>query len=803
MSHTIRRVVVIGSGTMGGGIAAHAANAGLQVYLLDVAPEGLTPEEEKKGLKLESPQVRNRIVNASLERLKKSKPAAFFTPEAASLVTAGNLEDNFEWVGEGDWIVEAVVEQLEPKRELLARVGRARKAGSIVSSNTSGLPIASIAEGLSEEFRAHFLGTHFFNPPRYMKLLEVIPTRDTKPEVVEFVKEFAGRRLGKGVVVCKDTPNFIANRLGSVLGASATGFVLENGYTIEEADAILSPLIGRPKTGLFRLQDLVGLDVSGSVGDNLYRLIPDDETREVLRNQNLGSLRTVQMERGRLGDKTGQGFYKKPPKGAKGDILSLDLETFEYRERREPDIASVKEAQKIKSLPERVKFVLKQDDKAGRLARHVVYHTLGYASRRVPEITDRILDIDRAMRWGYSHELGPFELWDALGVRATAEAMEREGVTVAPWVGEMLDAGHESFYRESDGALSFYDPARKGYVNEAPDELKIELGRRKLTGGILLGNRSASLVDLGDGVACFEFHTKMNTLDTDLVQLLRAAIDEIEAGDWRGLVIGNEAADFSVGANLAGGVTDAASIERAVRATQDALTAVRFCSKPVVTAPAGRTLGGGCEVSMAGARAAAAAETYMGLVEVGVGLIPGAGGCKELVRRLVSPPLAAASNADPVPFLQQALQTIATAKVSTSAAEARAFGYLTDADLVVMNREHQLAEAKRLVLELADAGYVPPARGAKSCYAAGRDALAALRAGLYVMQQGGYMSEYDLHVSGKVAWVLCGGDISAAQWVDEQYFLDLEREAFVSLCGEAKTRERIAHMLSTGKPLRN
>ena len=803
MSYTIKRVVVIGSGTMGGGIAAHAANAGLRVHLLDVAPKELTPEEEKKGLKLESPQVRNRIVGAALERLKKSKPAAFFTPETAELVTAGNLEDDFDRVAEADWIVEAVVEQLEPKRELFARIERARKEGSIVSSNTSGLPIHSIAEGLSEEFRAHFLGTHFFNPPRYMKLLEVIPTAETSPAVVEFMTEFAGRRLGKGVVVCKDTPNFIANRLGSVLGASTLGFVLENKYTVEEADAILSPLTGRPKTGLFRLQDLVGLDVSSSVGDNLYGLIPDDETREVLRNQNLGSLRTVQMERGRLGDKTGQGFYKKPPKGGKADILSLDLETLEYRERREPDIPSLKEAQKIKSLPERLRFVLGQEDKAGRLARHAVYHTLGYASRRVPEITDRIVDIDRAMRWGYSHELGPFELWDALGVRETAAAMGREGVRVAPWVREMLDAGHETFYRASEGPVSFYDPAQRAYVFEGPDASKLELVRLKSAGRVVRENRGASLVDLGDGVACLEFHTKMNTLDADVTEMLRASVEEVEAGDWRGLVIGNEAADFSVGANLAGGVGDAAAVERAVRGTQDALAAVRFCSKPVVTAPAGRALGGGCEVSMAGARALAAAETYLGLVEVGVGLIPAAGGCKEFVRRVVSPPMRAAANADPVPFLQQALQTIATAKVSTSAAEARALGYLTDADMVVMNRDHQLAEAKRLVLELADAGYVPPVRGAKSCYAAGRDALAALRAGLYIMQQGGYMSEYDLHVSGKVAWVLCGGPVSSAQWVDEQYFLDLEREAFVSLCSEPKTVERITHMLSTGKPLRN
>lgn len=803
MSYTINRVVVIGSGTMGGGIAAHAANAGIPVYLLDVAPGELTPEEEKRGLTLAHPAVRNRLVNAALERLKKSRPAAFFTSEAAELVTIGNLEDNFEWVSEGDWIVEAIVEQLQPKRELVARIERVRKAGSIVSSNTSGLPIADIAAEASADFKAHFLGTHFFNPPRYMKLLEVIPTPETKPEIVEFMSDFAERRLGKGVVVCKDTPNFIANRMGSIYGASALSYVLENKYTVEETDAILGPLVGRPKTALFRLQDLVGLDVSSSVGENLYGLIEHDETREVLRNQNLGTLRNTQMERGRLGDKTGQGFYKKPSKGAKGDILTLDLETMEYRERREPDIPSIKEGLKIRPLAERLAFVLGRDDRVGALARHVVYNSLAYAARRIPEITDSILNVDNALRWGYSLELGPFEMWDALGVRETAGAMEANGIIVAPWVTEMLAAGNETFYRTDDGILSYYDPARQSYLSRALDERKIELGQLKAAGRVVFENKGASLIDLGDRVACLEFHTKLNTLDEDIRHMLREAVTEVETRDWRGLVIGNQAADFCVGANLAGGLGagDPAAIERSVREMQDALMAVRFCSKPVVTAPAGRTLGGGAEVSMAGARAVAAAETYIGLVEVGVGLIPGAGGCKEMVRRIVSPPMRM-TNADPLPFLQQALQVIATAKVSTSAAEARLSGFFTEGDLIVMSRDYQLGEAKQLVLELAGAGYVAPARG-RTCYAAGRDALAALRAGLYVMQQGGYMSEHDLHVSGKVAYVLCGGELSAGQWVDEQYFLDLEREAFVSLCGEPKTLERIKHMLTTGKPLRN
>ena len=470
MSYAINRVVVIGSGTMGGGIAAHAANAGIPVYLLDIAPRELTPKEEQHGLKLDSREVRNRIVNAGLERMKKSSPPAFFAPETAGLVTVGNLTDNFKWVGEGDWIVEAIVESLQPKRDLMARIERVRKPHSIVSSNTSGLPIAAIAADASDAFKAHFLGTHFFNPPRYMKLLEVIPTGETKPEIVEFMLNFAERRLGKGVVICKDTPNFIANRFGSVLGALTLAYVLENKYTIEEADAILSPLIGRAKTGLFRLQDLVGLDVSCAVGDNLYDLIEYDETREVLREPNFRALRAAQLERGRLGDKTGQGFYKKPPKGETGDILTLDLETLEYRSRREPDIPSIREALQIELLGERLTFVLAQDDKAGALARYNVYHSLAYAARRVPEIADKIINVDRAIRWGYSHELGPFELWDALGVRKTVGTMETSGIAVASWVKEMLDAGRETFYRTDDGLLSYYDQSHKTYIAEARDD---------------------------------------------------------------------------------------------------------------------------------------------------------------------------------------------------------------------------------------------------------------------------------------------------------------------------------------------
>lgn len=765
--HIISRAVVIGSGTMGGGIAAHFANAGIPVYLLDVTKE---------------------VVKASFERMKKHKPPAFFTLGTADLVTIGSLDKDEAWISEGDWIIEAIVEQLGPKRELVARIDKLRKPGSIVSSNTSGLPIASLAAAASEDFKRHFLGTHFFNPPRYMKLLEVIPTADTDPNVVDFVREFAEQRLGKSVVLCKDTPNFIANRLASVGGATLVDYVLANGYTVEETDAISGPLIGRPKTAAFRLQDLVGFDVASAVASNLYGLIPNDETREILASPRVEALRKAQTEKGRLGDKSGQGFYKKGGK----QILSLDLQSGEYRDRIEPSIPSIAEGLKVRPLGERLRFILKQDDRAGAMARHIVYNSLGYASRRVPEISDDLPSIDRAVRWGFSHDLGPFETWDLLGVRETADAMEANGVTVAPWVKEMLAAGHTSFYR--DGAA--YSPVTKAYVPVPHDPKDIELASLP----VVKENKGASLRDMGDGVLCLEFHTKMNTLDGDIRALTIEAIDELERGDWKALVIGNQGGDFCVGANLAGGL--AGSPDDAVKGLQDALMKVRYAAKPVVTAPFARTLGGGAEVAMAGARIVAASETYLGLVEVGVGLIPAAGGCKELIRRVVSPPMKQTPGADSLPFVQNVLQTIGTAKVSSSAEDARSFGFLTAGDRVIMNRDHLLYEAKQEALLMAEEGYAPPARD-RNCWAGGRDVRAALKAAIYILQQSGYASEYDAFISNKLANVLAGGDLSSGQWVDEQYLLDLERAAFVELLGQPKTMERIQAMLSTGKPLRN
>jgi len=782
MTWTINRVVVIGSGTMGGGIAAHFANAGIRVHLMDLAPRELSPEEHEEGLKLADRRVRNRIVRASLERFRKHTPPAFFTPAAADLITLGNLDDDEAFISEGDWIIEAIVESLEPKQELVARIDRLRKPKSIVTSNTSGIPIQKIAANASRDFKLHFLGTHFFNPPRYMKLLEVIPTRDTGPDVLAFVREFAAERLGKSVVICKDTPNFIANRLASVSGATVVDFALANNYTVEETDAIAGPVIGRPKTAAFRLQDLVGLDIASAVASNLYGLIEHDESREVLNSPRIESLRDRQIEKGRLGDKTGQGFYRKG--GEK--ILSLDLVTGEYRERVEPRIPSLDEALKIRDTPSRLKFVLKQDDKAGKMARHVVYNALGYAARRIPEISDDISNIDRAVRWGFSHDLGPFETWDALGVSETAEAMEAFGVAVAPWVRQMLAAGTESFYLRQNGELRVYDPALAEYVKVSQDPKAIVLSDLKKAGRLVRENRGASLIDLGHSVLCLEFHTKLNTLDAEIVAMLLESIQEVEQGNWKGLVIGNDGNDFCAGADPAGmRAGNRASTESAVRGLQDALMKIRFCRKPVVAAPFGRTLGAGVEVTMVAARIVVASETYMGLVEVAVGLIPAGGGCKELIRRVVSPPMHGSATTDPLPLTRKVLKTIGTARVSTSAEGARSMGFISETDRVVMNREYLLHEAKREVLALADQGHEPPVRE-RTCFAAGAKVLAKLRAEIGSLERSGTASAYDAWVSNRLAYVLCGGDSASGEWMDEQFLLDLERSVFVELSSQKR-----------------
>ncbi len=806
MTYRIQRACVIGAGTMGAAIAAHLANAGIPVYLLDVVPDRLTDQERARGRMLDDPEVRNRIVTAGIERAKNARPASFFTPETARLVTIGNLADHFAWVAEADWVIEAIVEQLKPKRELMARVDAARKPTAIVSTNTSGIPIASIGEGRSESFRAHFLGTHFFNPPRYLKLLEVIPTPDTARPVVEFIAGFAERRLGKGVVICKDTPNFVANRLGSIGGTFLLDYVLEHGYTVEEVDRITGPLIGRPKTASFRLLDLVGFDVAMAVRQNLYDLIPDDEARQVLRSERVQKLGQTMLERGWLGNKSGQGFYKEVRvENRAKEYWPLNLETFDYERPRKPRFESVGKAKDVEPLVQRMKILLEADDRAGQLVRTLTWHGLAYASRRVPEIADDIVSIDRAMRWGFLHEAGPFELWDGLGVAETVAHMEAAGFSVAAWVEEMLAGGHATFYQyEAGRAIGFYDLKSKAYQPLKVDAHVVVLKDLKAAGQVIEKNDGASLIDLGDGVVCLEFHTKMNALDQDILAMAEVALERADR-DFEGLVIGNDAENFCAGANIAVIAIAAQNqlwdqIESGVRALQDVSMRMRYFHKPVVVAPAGMVLGGGAEVVLGGARVVAAAETYVGLVEVGVGLIPAGGGCKELVRRIITPPMTT-KNANPLPFVQRVFETIGQAKVGTSAEESRALGFLADCDRVVMNRDHVIAEAKREVLAMAAAGYRPPAPA--QLYAAGRDVLAALKVGVFMFQTGAYISEYDALIGRKLAHVLCGGEISQPAWVDEQVFLDLEREALLSLCGEPKTIERMWHMLQMGKPLRN
>lgn len=803
----IDHAVVIGAGTMGAAIAAHLANAGTHVILLDIVPDKLTPEEERKGLSLEDREVRNRIVQQGLERALKSRPASFFTPEVASLVTVGNLEDDFAAVKKADWVIEAIVENLDIKRELMARIDAERGPNTIITTNTSGIPVASIASGLSEGFRQHFLGTHFFNPPRYLKLLEMIPTTDTLPEVIESIRRFAEFRLGKGVVNAKDTPNFIANRLGFGSGAFALDYILANNYSVEEVDSITGPIIGRPKTATFRLMDLVGIDVWEHVGRNLAPAIPQDEqAQRLLKSERVNTLIHHMVEKGWLGNKSKQGFYKEMrlPEGTK-EYWALNLKTLEYEAPVKPRFPSVGKAKDQERLKERLQLLLGADDRAGQLVRAFIYQGLAYASACIPEIADTPKPVDDAMRWGFGHEAGPFETWDMLGVAETADCMRSEGFDPAPWVQEMLSSGLPSFYQyDGDRKVGVYNPVLRAYDRLQPDPFQIVLREKKAGGKLITGNPGASLVDLGDGVACVEFHTKMNILDDDIFTLIDQALDRVEKG-FEGLVIGNDAENFSAGANLfmvaiaaQGGMWD--QLEAGIKKLQDVNMRMRYFSRPLVVAPMGISIGGGAEITMYASRVVAAAELYTGLVELGMGLIPAGGGTKEMLRRLLNPAMRT-QNADALPFLQRIFEQVGTAKVSTSAEEARQMGLLGAADRVVMNRDHLLAEAKQEVLHMAATGYHSPLP--EKIYAAGRDALAALRVGLYMYKEAKTISEYDAVIGGRLAYVMTGGELSRPTWVDEQYILDLERETFLWLCGQEKTQQRIWSFLQTGKPLRN
>jgi 3-hydroxyacyl-CoA dehydrogenase len=807
MTHPIRKVAVLGAGTMGGGIAAHCANAGLHVVLLDVAPTTLTPEEQAKGLTLESKAVRNRIVNAGFDRVKKSRPAALFTPERANLITIGNLTDDLGLIADADWIVEAIVEQLEPKRALMERVEAQRKPGSIVSSNTSGIPIAAIAEGRSEDFRKHFLGTHFFNPPRYLYLLEIIPTPDTQPEVIDTFSQFADLALGKGVVIAKDRPNFIANRIGTYAGQTRMLYALEHGYTVEEVDSLTGELIGNPKTATFRLADLVGNDVMAHVTRNLYEAVPEDEEHATYK---LPAALEQMLEQGWLGNKAGAGFYKET-RGASGkEFWPLNLKTMQHEAPTKVRFELVGKARKIDDLRERLRFLMDnaEMDRAGQYLRATTLRILAYTARRIPEISDSIADVDRAMRWGFSQQLGPFETWDSLGVRKTVEVMQQHDIEVAPWVLNMLVRGHDSFYQyDNKRVVGVYDVNRHAYVPLPPREGVIVLDDLRAQGKEVARNESASLIDLGDGVLCLEFHSKMNAFDPLIEAMGRQALTMLERDEWAGMVIGNQSTDFCIGANLALAAMGVASgqidqLKETARSTQSLFLQFRLYPKPIVAAPYGRVLGGGVEVALSAARCVAGAETYMGLVELGVGLVPGWGGCKEFVRRRLGRAMRT-PHVDPLPFFQQAFETIAMAKVGESAEQSKQLGYLDEHDKIVMNKERLIAEAKKTVLELVGSGYTPPAPGGEPIYAIGRRGIAAVGSNVHQMRVGGYISAYDQRLANALAWVMSGGDLSSPQWVTEQYILDLEMEQTMQLIVEPKTQERIMTMLQSGKPLRN
>lgn len=794
MSYPIRRAVVIGSGTMGAAIAAHLANAGVSVTLLDIVPKDAA-KDDRTG--------RNRIVRGGWERCLKAKPANLMSSELGTLVKLGNLEDDFEAVTEADWILEAVVEDLTIKQALMQRIDEGRRADGIVSTNTSGIPIGSIAQGRSKSFRKHFLGTHFFNPPRYLKLLEIIPTADTEQEVVTSISKFGEDRLGKGVVPCKDTPNFIGNRVFVGTATFGMNFILENGYTVEEVDAITGPLMGRPKTATFRLADLVGIDVWEHVGRNLAPMIPHDRLAgEYLRAAGPNKLIATMVERNWLGNKTRVGFYKevRAENGGK-EFWPLDLQTLKHVPPSRPRFESVGRARDIEDLGQRLRFLLEADDKAGRLVQALTYQSFQYAASLLPEIADSPKPVDDAVRWGFGHEAGPFELWDLLGVCEMSKRMKTAGYAPPRWVDAMLKSGIETFYQSRKGVKSsVYDVTQKKYVRLAAPESASILKRRK----VVSENAGATLFDLGDGVAAVDFHTKMNALDDDILAMLDEALDRTDK-DFDGLVIGSGAENFSAGANLfmivvgaQQGMWDA--LDDAVRRLQGLNMRMRYFPKPVVVAPAGLALGGGCEITMHASRAVAAAETYLGLVELGAGIIPAGGGTKEILRRLVSPPMKT-ENAMVLPHLQRAFLQIGQARVAASAWEARGMAVLGPADRIVMNRDHLWAEAKREVRHMVAGGYRQPAPAL--IYAAGRDMLGALRVGTWMFKEGNYISEYDQHVAEKLAYVMCGGDLTRPEWVSENYILDLEREAFLSLCGEERTQARMWSLLQTGKPLRN
>jgi 3-hydroxyacyl-CoA dehydrogenase len=808
----INKVAVLGAGTMGARIAAHFANAGVPSYLLDIVP----PDADAPA--------RNKIAAAGLDAAKKSKPAAFMEPSLARLVTVGNFEDDLKKLGEVDWIIEAVVENLEIKRALLRKVEAIRKPGTIVTTNTSGLPVAKIAEGFSDDFRMVWFGTHFFNPPRYMRLLEIIPTPDADHAAVEAIAHFSDVRLGKGVVIAKDTPNFIGNRIGTFSVLNVMRLMQEMGLTIEEVDALTGQAVGWPKSATFRTIDLVGLDILGHVVGNMTTNVHDE--RSDLR---LPDFFGQMLHKKWLGDKTKGGFYKKAKStnGKEDERLALDWKTLEYHPRQKPKFAALDMAKNIEDTGTRLRSLLglngsgpQKGDKAGEFLWSALSDLWTYCAHRMPEISDSVVEIDRAMRLGFNWELGPFELWDAAGVEATVARMKKEGKPVAPNVESLLAAGQKSWYLDDPKAPAgkkYWELGTTSWEPVAAPAGVWSVTVAKKSNGVVKKNSGASLVDLGDGVGCLEFHSKMNSLGADIISLITQSLKPGGPGDgFDAFVITNDAANFSVGANLMLLLMSVQEeewddVDLAIRQFQGMTQAIKFSPKPVVSAPFGLCLGGGTEISLHAAARQPHAELYTGLVEVGVGLLPGGGGCKEMLLRAVDTAITSrgkasgevlAGSVEMLEAMKKAFETIATAKVATSAHEAQALGFLSTSDRITMNRERVLSDAKARALELARAGYEPPLPRT-DIPAPGENLLAALKMGVHLMRQGDFVTDYEVKLGGKIAEVLCGGSVTPGTPVSEQYILDLEREGFKSLCGEKKTQERIQYTLKTGKTLRN
>lgn len=794
MSRHISHVTVLGSGVMGSRIACHFANIGLQVLLLDIVTPDLKENEQSR------PDRRNMLVNSALQAALKSNPSPIYHPSFASRIKTGNFEDHLAGIEKSDWIIEAVVEKLNIKKSLYEQVEKYRRNGTLISSNTSGIPIELLTEGRTEDFKKHFCGTHFFNPPRYLKLFEIIPSSSTDPAVVKFFESYGDKFLGKTPVLCKDTPAFIANRIGVFSMACIFKLQEELGLSISDIDALTGPLTGKPKSATFRTADVVGLDTLISVADGISQNCPKDEAKDIFV---LPEYISKMKENKWLGDKTGQGFYKKQVIEGKKEILELDFHTLEYKLPEKTKFASVGIAKQSDSLKDRLKIMAKGTDLASNFFNRLNFALFRYVSNRVPEIADELYRIDDAMRAGFGWEIGPFEQWDILGLGRTVDYMKEAGQTPASWVIEMVNSGLNSFYKVENGKKFFYDLHSKSYKPIDSQEGFILLDNLREKSPVFK-NSGTTVHDIGDGVLCVEFQTKMNTIGGEVLEGIIKSIEIAERDGWKGVVLGNHGVNFTAGANL--GIVLMQAIEQewdelnfAVRQFQNTVMRIRHSSIPVVAAPHGMTLGGGCEIAMHSDSCALAPETYAGLVEVGVGILPAGCGTKEFAMRL-------SDSFGPedtwIPKLSERFTAIATAKVCTSAYEGFDNGIFNQKDFVVINSDRLISSAKEKVIELYDAGYTMPALR-EDILVLGRTGLSALYAGIASFQMGNYASDYDAHISKKVAYVLCGGDLSEPTRVSEQYLLDLEREAFLSLCGEKKTLERMQSILNTGKPLRN